>query len=95
MDAVVAMRLHTLIFAARCAVPPYALAYDPKVTNLMEVLEIQDSQEHWEGFDSQDVAGKVKRLLEEREPRSRALALKAVELEKRALRNADIALTLL
>jgi polysaccharide pyruvyl transferase CsaB len=95
MDAVVAMRLHTLIFAARMAVPPFALAYDPKVENLMRGLDLPDSLAPWTGFSPDDVAGRVKQLLDERVERSSKLAARAGELEKLALRNAEIALTLM
>ena len=69
MQAVVAMRLHTLIFAARAAVPPFALSYDPKVENLMRGLGLADSLEHWRGFDPAEVGERVAALLAERPAR--------------------------
>ena len=95
MDVVVAMRLHTLIFAARMAVPPFALAYDPKVENLMRGLDLSASLAPWMGFSPDDLADRVKLLLDERGARSARLAARVDELERLALRNAEIALTLI
>lgn len=95
MDAVVAMRLHTLIFAARAAVPPFALSYDPKVDSLMSLLNSSDRQAHWRDFDPSEVAAKIKVTLANRSEFSSLLEEKAVELEKKALRNAEIALSLI
>ena len=95
MDSVIAMRLHTLIFAARAAVSPYALSYDPKVDNLMNLLELPDQTSHWKDFDPAEVAGRVSLILTERSLRRPHLKEKAEILKKKALRNAEIALSLL
>ena len=94
MQAVVAMRLHTLIFAARVGVPPFALAYDPKVESLMRSLDLRDSLENWYGFDPAEVAERVAALLSERESRVASLRAQTADIEGRALRNADRALAL-
>ena len=39
MDAVVSMRLHTIIFAAQTQVPVVGCVYDPKVSAFLEMLE--------------------------------------------------------
>ena len=92
MQAVVAMRLHTLIFAARTGVPPFALSYDPKVEHLMRGLGLEDSTESWRGFDPEEVASRVVTLTAERESRSAALLSQLPALEQKALRNAECAM---
>ena len=94
MQGIVAMRLHALIFAARMAVPPFALSYDPKVNNLMDLLGLSDSLARWPDFAPEEVAAHMAAILSEREARSHCLAAQAADLEQRALRNADIALEL-
>jgi polysaccharide pyruvyl transferase CsaB len=93
MQAVVAMRLHALIFAARTAVPPFALSYDPKVQSLMNGLGLSDSVESWRGFDAAETSSRVALLLAERESRVHDLTVQIPDLERRALRNAEMALT--
>lgn len=92
MQAVVAMRLHALIFAARAGTIPFALSYDPKVENLMRGLGLSDSLESWRGFDPEEVAARVAALLADREARISALRAQTSDLERLALRNADCAL---
>ena len=92
MQTVVAMRLHALIFAARAGVPPFALAYDPKVEHLMQGLGLEESMENWRGFEPAEVAARVALLATEREARSIALQALMPALEQKALRNADCAI---
>ena len=74
MQTVVAMRLHALIFAARMSVPPFALSYDPKVENLMNLLGLADSLADWNQFDPEDITVRVAAQLSDRPARSTAPA---------------------
>lgn len=92
MKAVAAMRLHALIFAARAAVPPFALAYDPKVSHLMALLDLRASLADWGDFDPIAIAEQVRGLIAERPNRVAALRARLPALEYAALRSADRAL---
>jgi polysaccharide pyruvyl transferase CsaB len=93
-QAVVGMRLHALIFAARVATPLFALSYDPKVDSLMARLEMRERMAPWQGFDPDSIAAQVETLVRERSDCSRRLSLIATEMERLAVQNADIALGL-
>ncbi|MCX6379851.1 MAG: polysaccharide pyruvyl transferase CsaB [Armatimonadetes bacterium] len=89
LQGVVAMRLHTLIFAARVAVPAFALSYDPKVRALMESLGLENYCAEWKGFDTEEIAERVSEMLVEREKRVDHLQKLAPLLEVKALRSAE------
>lgn len=95
LSAVVAMRLHTLIFAARTAVPLYALAYDPKVSNLMKRLQLNESVVDVNAFSPEAVIAQIVSMLKRRESVVSQLKLTAGNREEAALRNCDIALQIL
>ncbi len=95
MSMVVAMRLHALIFAARSVVPPFALAYDPKVHQLMKRLDLSDSTVDWNAFDPADVASRVAGTLAQRNDAIVKLRESTLGSEAAALRNCDAALSLL
>lgn len=91
----VAMRLHALIFAARAAVPAFALSYDPKVTELMKLIGAEKNVADWNNFDPDDVAVRIANLVSNSVSTAVALNAYSTNLEKKALRNCEIALGLI
>lgn len=91
MKAVAAMRLHTLILAARMQTPLYALSYDPKVDSLMELLDMSEYRSHWRDFDPAEIASTLKQLINTWPDRSFAFKQLTDYLKAKSLRSAEIA----
>ena len=90
-ELVVAMRLHALIFAARCATPFVAVSYDPKVDALAEAAGQSDALIPVSRLTRKSLAGIVERVLDTAPARRESLKGFAQAQSALALRPAKIA----
>ncbi len=93
-DLVIAMRLHALIFAAICGVPPVGISYDPKVDALMEQLGLQVAASTAQP-DSPALSEAILRTWQARAHISAHLRGRVDELRQAASRSIELALGLL
>jgi polysaccharide pyruvyl transferase WcaK-like protein len=93
--AVVAMRLHALIFAARCGVPFVAVSYDPKVDALAAAAGQEDVGVSVESLTQETLLSAVERMTQTAPVRREQLLDFAATQTARASRPAEISADLL
>ena len=89
-----AMRLHTLIFAARMAVPSMGLVYDPKVDSYLQELE-QPSAGHVDSFDGDEAIRRADALMADYDGVLARLKEKSAQLTQAARENERLLLEML
>lgn len=90
LDAVIAMRFHTLVLAVLAGIPVIGLEYDPKVGEFLRAVDMEayrvklasGSGEDWRGIEVVRVASLVAEVLQHRSELS-ARVLRAVDALKR------------
>ena len=89
-----AMRLHTLIFAARMAVPVLGLVYDPKVESYLKELDLP-SAGHVDTFDRAYAIEQADRLMERYDQCRAQLKERAQQLARESRKNEQLLMQLL
>ncbi len=93
-EIMIAMRLHSLIYAANQEVPMVGLSYDPKVDGILKTLGMENIS-NVENFILEELIDNIDYVMENREELKIRLREQDVELRAKALSNVDMALELL
>lgn len=90
MKVVIAMRLHTLIYASINSIPMIGLAYDPKVEGYLEYID-QISIGNIKHLNSEQICESIDKVLNDYDSYKEKLTIIIDELKKKAKENAKIA----
>ena len=94
VDLIIAMRLHSLIYAAGQEVPMVGLVYDPKVEGFLKSLNM-DYMCRVDDLDFKELINIIDNVWNNKEELKECLNLQDLELKKKALSNVTMALELL
>lgn len=94
MEAMIAMRLHAIIYAALSGVPPVGLSYAPKIEGMLEELELPPPLKV-EELTGEALIEETERLLAHREELRARLIGRLEEKREQAKENAKLAYELL
>ncbi len=94
LELIIAMRLHSLIYAATQAVPVIGLVYDPKIDGLLEMLDI-DAKCDAEKIELVELCSSIEQVWKNKEKIKKSLIHKKEELREKALDNVKMALEIL
>lgn len=89
LDLLLGMRLHALIFAAVCGVPPLGIVYDPKVERFLKRIDVAPAGRPSE-VKGEVLAGLIESLLADRSRVTVNMARKLEQLRTEAARTAQI-----
>lgn len=94
LDIIVAMRLHSLIYAATQSVPMVGLVYDPKISGMLESIGMKHMT-NVEGLDKQKLLGDIDYVWNNQKEIKAELDKLKEDLRDKALKNVRIALEIL
>lgn len=94
LEIIIAMRLHSLIYAATQEVPIVGLSYDPKINGILKSLEL-DNICNVENLRYEELIENIDYVWKNREVLKEKLRLQDEDLKKKSLSNVKMALDLL
>lgn len=94
LDLIVAMRLHSLIYAATQEVPIVGLSYDPKVEGILSSLGMKNMC-HVDDLEYEELIENINFVWEMKEELKNRLKIQDKELKEKALSNVQMALSLM
>ncbi|MBO5930234.1 MAG: polysaccharide pyruvyl transferase CsaB, partial [Clostridia bacterium] len=93
-DLMIAMRLHSMIYAAGAGVPAIGLSYDPKVSSFAKYIGVNTTL-HLENLTDEGLASMARDILLNRETIKDTLCEKVSELKQKAMENVNLAMELM
>lgn len=90
-DLMIAMRLHSMIYASAVSTPAIGLSYDPKVSGFAKYIGVNTTLDISE-FSCKQLASMAREIMLNREAIQVSLTEKVSELKEKAKENADMAM---
>lgn len=94
LDMIIAMRLHSLIYAASQGVPMVGIVYDPKIVGFLNSIKV-DTMIYTDNFNKRELLENIDIVWQDRKNLRQELLEADENLKKEALRNISMALELL